>query len=230
MRAAPGASTRPSSRRSSRPSVDAGAPSLRDPFLFLVTATARPGVSAPKLEAALLDEIERMKADADHRRGAGARHAADRVELRVPDGERDGPGPRARLLGHGRRLALPHDLPGPHPCADAGSGPGGRAEVLPRRHADRRALRADARRRGARVAGPRRPPRGSRSPAGAPGRSRSLRRRSGPRSTGTSPASRWRTASPSSSRRTRRAPRSRSGRACRRGTSSTPRTSRASHP
>jgi zinc protease len=43
-------------------SVDAGAPSLRDPFLFLVTATARPGVSAPKLEGALLDEIERMKA------------------------------------------------------------------------------------------------------------------------------------------------------------------------
>jgi zinc protease len=42
--------------------VDAGAPSLRDPFLFYVTATARPGVSAPKLEAALLDEIERVKA------------------------------------------------------------------------------------------------------------------------------------------------------------------------
>src|SRR6185295_6409910 len=43
-------------------SVDAGAPSLRDPFLYYVTATARPGVSAPKLEAALLDEIERVKA------------------------------------------------------------------------------------------------------------------------------------------------------------------------
>src|SRR5262245_25101367 len=42
-------------------SVDAGAPSLRDPFLFFVTATARPGVSAPKLEAALLDAIERVK-------------------------------------------------------------------------------------------------------------------------------------------------------------------------
>ena len=42
-------------------SVDAGAPSLRDPFLFYVTATARPGVSAPKLEAAMLDEIERIK-------------------------------------------------------------------------------------------------------------------------------------------------------------------------
>ncbi len=42
-------------------SVDAGAPSLRDPFLFYVTATARPGVSAPKLEAAMLEEIERIK-------------------------------------------------------------------------------------------------------------------------------------------------------------------------
>jgi len=41
--------------------VDAGAPSLRDPFLFYVTATARPGVSAPKLEAAMLEEIERLK-------------------------------------------------------------------------------------------------------------------------------------------------------------------------
>jgi zinc protease len=43
-------------------SVDAGAPSLRDPFLFYVTATARPGVSAPRLESAMLDEIERVKA------------------------------------------------------------------------------------------------------------------------------------------------------------------------
>jgi zinc protease len=42
-------------------SVDAGAPSLHDPFLFYVTATARPAVSAPKLEAAILDEIERVK-------------------------------------------------------------------------------------------------------------------------------------------------------------------------
>ena len=42
-------------------SVDAGAPSLRDPFLFYVTATARPGVSAPKLETAMLEEIERIK-------------------------------------------------------------------------------------------------------------------------------------------------------------------------
>ena len=42
-------------------SVDAGAPSLRDPFLFYVTATARPGVSAPKLEAAMVEEIERIK-------------------------------------------------------------------------------------------------------------------------------------------------------------------------
>ncbi|MGH7266422.1 MAG: M16 family metallopeptidase [Candidatus Rokuibacteriota bacterium] len=39
----------------------AGAPSLRDPFLFYVSATARPGVTADKLEAALLDEIERVR-------------------------------------------------------------------------------------------------------------------------------------------------------------------------
>ena len=43
-------------------SVDAGAPSLHDPFLFFVTATAQPGVPAGKLEGALLDEIERARA------------------------------------------------------------------------------------------------------------------------------------------------------------------------
>jgi zinc protease len=43
-------------------SVDAGAPSLHDPFLFFVTATAQPGVPAGKLEAAVLDEIERVRA------------------------------------------------------------------------------------------------------------------------------------------------------------------------
>ncbi len=42
-------------------SVDAAAPSLHDPFLVLVTATAQPGVPAAKLEAALLDEIERIR-------------------------------------------------------------------------------------------------------------------------------------------------------------------------
>jgi zinc protease len=42
--------------------IDAGAPSLRDPFLFFVTATARPGVSAPRLETAMLEAIERVKA------------------------------------------------------------------------------------------------------------------------------------------------------------------------
>ena len=42
-------------------SVDAAAPSLHDPFLVFVTATAQPGVPAAKLEAALVDEIERMR-------------------------------------------------------------------------------------------------------------------------------------------------------------------------
>jgi zinc protease len=42
--------------------VDAGAPSLRDPFLFYVSATARPGVTADRLEAALLEEVERVTA------------------------------------------------------------------------------------------------------------------------------------------------------------------------
>jgi zinc protease len=42
--------------------ADAGAPSLRDPFLFYVSATARPGVTADRLEAALLAEVERLTA------------------------------------------------------------------------------------------------------------------------------------------------------------------------
>jgi zinc protease len=42
--------------------VDAGSPSLRDPFLFYVSATARPGVTAERLEAALLEEVERVAA------------------------------------------------------------------------------------------------------------------------------------------------------------------------
>jgi zinc protease len=40
--------------------VDAGSPSLRDPFLFYATATARPGVTAERLETALLEEVERV--------------------------------------------------------------------------------------------------------------------------------------------------------------------------
>src|SRR5262249_40423650 len=39
---------------------DAGGPTLRDPFLFYVTATARPGVTAERLEAGLLEEVERV--------------------------------------------------------------------------------------------------------------------------------------------------------------------------
>jgi zinc protease len=41
--------------------VDAGAPSLRDPYLFYVSATARPGGTAERLETALLEEVERVK-------------------------------------------------------------------------------------------------------------------------------------------------------------------------
>jgi zinc protease len=41
--------------------TDAGAPSLRDPFLFYVSATARPGVTADKLEDALQEELDRLK-------------------------------------------------------------------------------------------------------------------------------------------------------------------------
>ncbi len=42
-------------------SADAGVPSLRDPFLFYLTAAARSGVTADKLEAALLEEVEKVK-------------------------------------------------------------------------------------------------------------------------------------------------------------------------
>ena len=42
--------------------VDAGIPSLRDPFLFYVSATARPGVTAERLESALLEEVARVTA------------------------------------------------------------------------------------------------------------------------------------------------------------------------
>jgi len=42
--------------------VDAGSTNLRDPFLFYVNATARPGVTAERLETALLEEVERVAA------------------------------------------------------------------------------------------------------------------------------------------------------------------------
>jgi zinc protease len=41
--------------------IEAGAPSLRDPFLFFVAATARPGVSVDRLEAAMLEAVDRVK-------------------------------------------------------------------------------------------------------------------------------------------------------------------------
>ena len=40
--------------------VSASAPSLREPFLFYLSATARPGTTAEKLEAAILAEVERI--------------------------------------------------------------------------------------------------------------------------------------------------------------------------
>jgi zinc protease len=42
--------------------IDAGSPSLRDPSLFYVSATARPGVTAERLETALLEEVDRVTA------------------------------------------------------------------------------------------------------------------------------------------------------------------------
>ena len=62
--------TRRSSRRAWRRAPTPASPSLRDPFLFYVSATARPGVTAERLEAALLEEVERVAAAPDHRRGA----------------------------------------------------------------------------------------------------------------------------------------------------------------
>jgi zinc protease len=41
----------------------AGAPSLRDPFLFYLSATARPGTTAEQLEAALGAEVERVRTE-----------------------------------------------------------------------------------------------------------------------------------------------------------------------
>jgi zinc protease len=40
--------------------VDAGNPSLRDPFMFYVSASARPGVTAERLETALIEEVDRV--------------------------------------------------------------------------------------------------------------------------------------------------------------------------
>ncbi|MBI3457238.1 MAG: insulinase family protein [Candidatus Rokubacteria bacterium] len=62
--------------------ADAGAPSLRDPFLFYVSATGRPGTAADKLEAALLDEVGRVKTapiTADELARAQSRTEADFV-------------------------------------------------------------------------------------------------------------------------------------------------------
>jgi zinc protease len=44
-------------------SVDASAPSMRDPFLFFLNATARPGTTPEQLEKALLAEVERIKSE-----------------------------------------------------------------------------------------------------------------------------------------------------------------------
>ena len=132
--------------------VDAGSPSLRDPFLFTVSATARRGVTAEQLETALLEEVERVTSSSHHRRGADPRPAARRGRLRLPDEQRDRAGPSARLLGDDRRLALPHDLSRSDARADAGRHPGGGEDDVQRRHADRRALRAVRRRRPGRAA------------------------------------------------------------------------------
>jgi zinc protease len=43
--------------------VNAGAPTLRDPSLFLVSATARPGGKNEEVEKALTDELERLKTE-----------------------------------------------------------------------------------------------------------------------------------------------------------------------
>ena len=201
-------------------SVDAGAPSLRDPFLFYVTATARPGVSAPKLEAAMLDEIERIKtapitaeelARATRRIESSFAYQTESVTA------------QARELGYWAMVADWRYLTTYMDRIRALTPEA--VQTVANRYflADKRTVghfvpslaEPSPRRR----SGKRRP--GSRSPGATPARSRFRRRRSRRRSTGASPASRWRTASPSSSRRIRRAPRWRSGRACRRGTPST---------
>ncbi|MCC2670047.1 MAG: peptidase protein, partial [Armatimonadetes bacterium] len=45
-------------------SADAGNPSLKDPYLFTFSATARPGVDADRLEKAILEQVERVKSEA----------------------------------------------------------------------------------------------------------------------------------------------------------------------
>ena len=63
--------------------------------------------------------------ESDHRGGADPRPAARRGRLRLPDEQRDGAGPSARLLGDGRRLALSHDVSRPGPRSDRRRHPGG---------------------------------------------------------------------------------------------------------
>jgi zinc protease len=63
-------------------SAGASNPALRDPFLFEVTATARPGVSADQLEAALLAEVDHVREapiTAEELRRAQSRVEADFV-------------------------------------------------------------------------------------------------------------------------------------------------------
>jgi zinc protease len=44
-------------------SADAGVPSLKDPVLFYLSATARPAVTAEKLEAALVEQAEKLRTE-----------------------------------------------------------------------------------------------------------------------------------------------------------------------
>ena len=87
---------------------------------------AAAGSPRSSLEKALLDEVERVVVEPDHRRGADPRPAARRGRLRLPDEQRDRAGASARLLGDDRRLALSRDLSRPGPRADACRHPGGR--------------------------------------------------------------------------------------------------------
>ena len=195
-----------------------------------MTATARPGVSAPKLEAALLDEIERMRA-APITAEELAR-ATRRIESSFAY-QTESVTAQARELGY---WAMVDDWRYLTTYLD-------RIRALTPEAVQavaRKYFLADTRTVGHFVptlggASPASPPQeaAARVEKPGPGRPRDpdpAAVEARPRSTGTSPASRWRTASPSSSRRTRRAPRSRSGPACPRGTSSTRRTSRASRP
>lgn len=77
--------------------ADAGASSLRDPFVFTLSATARPGVTAERLEAALLAEVERVRdAPVDEAELARAR---SRIEAEFVF-RNDSVSAQARQLGH----------------------------------------------------------------------------------------------------------------------------------